>query len=69
MDNHQFVKEKQRINNSPKKLSAHNLSYYYQRIFDFFTIKPWERFPKRLINEINKNLIKKNLKTKGRRKK
>ena len=39
MDNQQFVKENQKINNFPKNAAAHNLSdyYYYQKIFDFLT--------------------------------
>ena len=69
MDHHQFIKENQRTNNSPQKNYAHNLSYYYQGLFDFFTKKPWEGFPKLLINEINKNLIEKIFLKTTRRKK
>ena len=56
MDNQQFVKENQKINNFPKNSAAHNLSgyYYYQEIFDFLTKKPGERYPKRLMEEIDK---------------
>ena len=36
MDNQQFVKENQKINNFPKNAAAHNLSDYYQEIFDLF---------------------------------
>ena len=44
MDNKQFVKENQKINNFPKNAAAHNLSYYYyQEIFDFFTKKNPEK--------------------------
>ena len=40
MDNQQFVKENQKINNFPKNAATHNLSDYYQEIFDFLTKKP-----------------------------
>ena len=44
MDNQQFVKENQKINNFPKNAAAHNLSdYYYQEIFDFLTKKNQEK--------------------------
>ena len=40
MDNQQFVKENQKINNFSKNAAAaHNLSDYYQEIFDFLTKK------------------------------
>ena len=54
MDNQQFVKENQKINNFPKNAAAHNLSDYYQEIFDFLTKKAGERYPKRLMEEIDK---------------
>ena len=44
-----------KINNFPKNAAAHNLSdYYYQEIFDFLIKKPGERYPKRLMEEIDK---------------
>ena len=37
-----------------KNASAHNLAEeYYQEIYDFITKKTWERFPKRLVEEVD----------------
>ena len=48
MDNQQFVKENQKINNFPKNAAAHNLSdYYYQEIFDFYQ-KTWRKISKEI---------------------
>ena len=38
----------------PKNAAAHNLSDYYQDIFDFLTKNPEDRYPKRLMKEIDK---------------
>ena len=46
MDNQQFVKENQKINNFPKNAAAHNLSDYYQEIFDFLTKKTRRKISK-----------------------
>ena len=54
MNNQKIVKENQKINNFPKKAAAYNLSDYYQEIFDFLTKKPGERYPKWLMEEIDK---------------
>ena len=50
MNNHQFVKENQRINNLPINLSANNISEHYQEIFNFFIKNLRERFPKKLMD-------------------
>ena len=46
--------KKIKISNFPKNAAAYNLSDYYQKIFDFLTKKPGERYSKRLMEEIDK---------------
>ena len=45
---------KKKLTICQKNTSAHNLSDYYQEIFNFLVKKPGERYPKRLMEEIDK---------------
>ena len=58
MDNHQSVKENQRINNFQKCIRTLSFRLLLKNI-RFFNKKPEERFPKWLMNEIDRKKIEK----------